>query len=390
MMKRSSAWSKKAVFTAACAGMFFFGIALISLGSILPFLSAKFSLDGPAAATVVTFLPAGVLIGSVVFGPFVDRFGYKFLLIFSSVITITGLAWIASADSLAAVRIAVFLTGFGGGILNGETNTIVSDISGEDRNSNLSFLAIFFGIGALGVPVLMSILSERFPFESILAGTSVFMVIIMIFFFMIKFPEPKQAHGFPVRQGFRLLKQPLLLLLSLALFFQSGMEGLSNNWTTTYLEAGGVPRDKALFSLTCMVIGMTSARLIMGFLLKKVKSYVVLVAGLMIILLGILTLITGIFSHNAGMTLLGVGFAPVFPVLLGYIGTLYPELSGTAFSIALFIALIGNTTLNYIMGNAAGRFGIGVFPFMLLFAVIIMSLVLFLALKKDSLTTKVK
>ncbi len=376
---------------AACGGMFFFGIALISLGSVLPSLSAKFGLDASAASTVVTFLPAGVLLGSVIFGPVVDRFGYKVLLISSSLITVAGLSWISVAGSLASVRTAVFLTGFGGGILNGETNTIVSDISSDDnRNSNLSFLSIFFGIGALGVPVLMSILSERYQFGVILLGTSLFMMIVVISFFFIRFPAPRQPQGFPVKEGFRLLKQPLLLLLSLALFFQSGMEGLTNNWTTTYLEASSIPRDKALFSLTCMVLGMTSARLILGFLLKKIKSYIIIIAGLLVITTGIIILITGILNHTIGMALLGAGFAPVFPIVLGYIGSLYPDLPGTAFSIALFTALIGNTALNFFMGFISDAFGIDAFPFMLMFSVIIMAAVIISALKKKPLINKIR
>lgn len=383
-------YSKKPVFFAACAGMLFFGIALISLGSVLPFLSAKFGLDLSSASTVVTFLPAGVLLGSVLFGPVVDRFGYKLLLIASSLLTIAGLSWIAFAGSLAAIRFAVFLTGFGGGILNGETNTIVSDISGDDRNSNLSFLAIFFGIGALGVPVLMSFLSDEYSFETILKGTSIFMLLIVAIFFFIDFPSPKKPQGFPIKEGFALLKQPSLLLLSLALFFQSGMEGLTNNWTTTYLEAGHVSREKALFSLTCMVIGMTFARLAMGFILKKVRSYYVVHGGLVIVLAGVAILISGKVNPVIGLTLLGIGFAPVFPVLLGYIGTLYPDLSGTAFGIALFIALIGNTSLNLLMGFISDAFGISAFPVMLLVSLVFMAIIIISALRKKSLITKIR
>lgn len=390
MEKPDKKFSVKAVFAAACAGMFFFGIALISLGSILPFISSKFGLDGSSASTVVTLLPAGVLLGSIVFGPVVDRFGYKSMLIISSLITIAGLSGIAFAGNLTEVRIAVFLTGFGGGILNGETNTIVSDISGDNRNSDLSFLAIFFGIGALGVPALMSLLTSRYMFETILKGTSLFMILIVILFFFVKFPSPRQSQGFPLKEGFRLLKQPLLLLLSLALFFESGMEGLSNNWTTTFLEAGSVPREKALFSLTCMVIGMTSARLLLGVILKRIKSPGVIISGMVAIVAGIIVLLTGVLSHAVGMTLLGIGFAPVFPVILGYIGTLYPELPGTAFSIAFFIALIGNTSLNFAMGFITDKVGISAFPFMLLVSVSLMAAIIIIALRKDSLITKIK
>lgn len=375
-------YSKNFVFAAACAGMAFFGICLISLGSVLPALTARFGLDAGQASSIVTFLPAGILAGSVFFGPFVDRFGYKFLLVFSSLLAAGGLIWIATGESAGPVRVAVFMMGFGGGILNGETNTLVSDISGEDRNSNLSFLSIFFGIGALGIPLLIGSLTGKYSFQAILIATGIFMIIITVSFLFIRFPLPKQAQGFPVRQAAGLLKEPLLLMLSLALFFQSGMEGLTNNWTTTFLEdAAGFGRGSALFALTYMLLGMTATRLLLGFILKKVNSLIVVMSGIAVIIGGTVLLITGL-NEKIGVTMLGIGFAPVFPVLLGFIGTAYPGLSGTAFSIALFIALMGNTSLNWLMGAVSGRLGIGAFPTFLLICAAMMASIIILASKK--------
>jgi len=55
---------------------------------------------------------------------------------------------------------------------------------------------------------------------------------------------------------------------------------------------------------------------------------------------------------------LGAGLAAGFPVMLGLTGSRYAELSGTAFSLVLFIALLGNMAVNYGMGVIARNFGI--------------------------------
>lgn len=385
-MRIGGDYSSKAVFYSACAGMVFFGIALISIGAVLPLVSVKFGLDELKASSVVIFLPVGVLAGSLFFGPFVDRFGYKLLLIISSLITITGLAWLGIAEDMNSLRTAVFMTGFGGGILNGETNTIVSDISGSERNANLSFLAFFFGIGALGVPFVMRFLGEIFSYPVILAGIAGVMFLFVISFLFVRFPMPKQPHGFPVREGINLIKKPRLLLLSLVLFFQSGLEGVTNNWTTTYFEKAGMASgDKALLALTLMVAGMTLTRLVLGIVLKKVRSFVVIIAGLVVILFAIIIIIVLPDARLPGITLLGIGYAPVFPVILAYIGTLYPDLSGTAFSVALFIALTGNISMNFLMGVFAGIYGMAAFPLLLLSAVILMTVVFFIASGRNSL-----
>jgi hypothetical protein len=52
----------------------------------------------------------------------------------------------------------------------------------------------------------------------------------------------------------------------------------------------------------------------------------------------------------AGTFLIGMGLASTFPVVIGEIGERYKAVSGTALSIALSIALLGNTLINLLVG----------------------------------------
>jgi fucose permease len=56
--------------------------------------------------------------------------------------------------------------------------------------------------------------------------------------------------------------------------------------------------------------------------------------------------------------MLGAGLAGGFPIMLGFVGNKYRELSGTAFSLVLVIALAGNIIINYCMGIIAQAYGI--------------------------------
>lgn len=369
--------------------MVFFGVVLITLGSVLPDISSGFSLSEIEVSSIILFLPAGVLAGSLVFGPFVDRFGYKLLLAGSSLLVISGLLMIGHAESLFILKAAVLVAGFGGGILNGEAITIISDISGEKKEVNQSFLSVFFGLGALSIPIIMRILKDDYSYSTILTWIALIMLIPALSYFFIRFPLPKQAQGFPVKEGMKLAMQPVLLLFSLVLFFQSGIEGITNNWTTTYFGKNFMTSDnEALTALTVMMAGMTFGRFISGLIVTHVKSFVIIVAASLIVLSGILILIFLPSARLVGMALLGLGFAPVFPVVLSYIGTLYPELSGTAFSIALFISLLGNTILNFILGALAEIFGMSVMPYVLLLSLAAMMLFFFSALKKSGIDKK--
>lgn len=270
----SNSYHKNLVFTAACIGMCFFGVSMITLGAVLPSLIAKLNLSGLQTTSLVTFLPLGMLAGSLIFGPIVDRFGHKALLVPSCIIVLLGMEGLAFFESVPLLQASIVGIGLGGGILNGETNALVSDISGEsEKGSRLSFLGMFYGLGALGIPMLLGSLSRHYSFETILLGIGVVMLAGIIFCIPVRFPAPKQAQGFPVKEGLGLLKESSLLLLSFILFFQSGIEGVCNNWSTSYFgQMTDIPANQALIALTCMVTGLTVARMVQVAIFKKDKT----------------------------------------------------------------------------------------------------------------------
>jgi fucose permease len=63
-------------------------------------------------------------------------------------------------------------------------------------------------------------------------------------------------------------------------------------------------------------------------------------------------------TSSLGLVAIGVGLSAGFPIVMGLVGNRYESLSGTAFSIILFIALSGNMIVNYIMGFIVDRFGV--------------------------------
>ncbi|MEM6378690.1 MAG: MFS transporter, partial [Bacteroidota bacterium] len=83
----NNTYIKSFVFAAACLGMLVFGMVMISLGSILPDISNKFQLNEAAIGYLATLLPLGILVGSLLFGPSVDWFSYKKILIAGTIFT---------------------------------------------------------------------------------------------------------------------------------------------------------------------------------------------------------------------------------------------------------------------------------------------------------------
>lgn len=379
-------YHKSLVLTAACIGMCFFGVSMITLGAVLPSLVSKLDLNGLQTTTLVTFMPLGMLIGSLIFGPIVDRFGHKALLVPSCIIVLLGMEGLAFFESMPLLQASIIGIGLGGGILNGETNALVADISGEsEKGSRLSFLGMFYGLGALGIPMLLGVLSKHFAFETILQGIGVVMLAGIVFCIPIRFPAPKQAQGFPIKEGIGLLKESSLLLFSFILFFQSGIEGVSNNWSTSYFgQVTDIPAHQALIVLTCMVAGLTIARILQIVVFKKVKPEAVLPYSLILTAVGfaLLTFSPGFIRAAMGMTIIGIGLSPTYPVILSVLGNRYPSLSGTAFSVALAIALVGQTAMNGLMGIISQYTnGISLYPYLMIVSLFIMFLLFRRSLK---------
>ncbi|MCL2738536.1 MAG: MFS transporter [Bacteroidales bacterium] len=378
-------YKKLAVFIAACMGMSFFGITMTSLGSILPRVSETFGLNQLEISELIVFLPIGILFGSLLFGPIVDRWGYKYLLIISSLFVGLGLVGMALVHNLAWMRFAIFSIGLGGGVLNGLTNALVSDITDDkDRGAKLSLLGAFYGIGALGIPVLLAFLSKLYDYQTILQYIGFFILLCVVYFFVIGFPKAKQAQGFPLMAGVKLLKQPLLLILSFVLFFQAAVEGLGNNWTTTYLgSVANLSKEQALFAFTFLMIGLTAARLLLSVLFRKIGERRLLFGSILIALTGcaFLLFVPTYLGASVAMTLIGFGLAATFPVVFGILGSAYASLSGTVFSIALVIALLGNTSVNYLMGVVAQRWSIGLYPVLMIVSLCAMIFLFALSLR---------
>jgi len=354
-------YNRKVVFGAACIGMLFFGIAMITLGSIIPDLTIKFRLDEVSSGTLFSILPIGILAGSLAFGPVADRFGYRLLLSVSSFLLFAAFEGIAFSPTKEALILFILLIGFSGGVINGATNAMVADTNDSNKGAALSFLGAFFGFGALLMPLVLGILKNFFRFEVIVASAGVLAFIAGIFFMLIRYPMPKQSQWLHTRDIMKLVRDKLLIFIAIFLFFQSSIEGVINNWTTTYLiDRFDLRESYALYGLSAYVAGMTVMRLTTGTVLSTIRESKLLYVcfGMTFTGLIIITFGNSFFTIIPGLFILGAGLSAGFPVMLGFTGNRFSELSGTAFGLVLAFALIGNMLINYNMGLIARSFGI--------------------------------
>lgn len=342
--------------SSACGGMFVFGIVMAVLGAILPELTDKIQLNKAEAGNLFLYMNFAMLVMSLLFGPVVDRFGFKSFLIFCSLLVAVSFAVFSQADSYSMVVLAAAVLGFGGGGLNGGTNALTSDIRPEKRGSALNLLGIFFGFGALFIPFLIGTLLSKAGVSSVLLLAAVISLIPFVLFLIFKFPRPKHPQGFPIKQAASVIRNPMLWLCSLLLFFQSGNEFTVGGWISTYLhEYFGYTAAAASIFLAgywgaIMTGRLVSSRIIAFFGNEKVIFFasIISLSAAALIRFSPDRILTG-----AGAVLIGLGFAAVFPTTLAVIGESFPEFTGTAFSVAFVVALAGGMTSPWITGKIA-------------------------------------
>jgi FHS family glucose/mannose:H+ symporter-like MFS transporter len=349
----------RTLFISACAGILVFGIVLAILGTVfgLPEMRARLHIDLAQQGNLILLLYLGIFCSSLLVGPLIDRFGNKANLCVSSAIAALAMIAFAAAHSYAAASLAAVLLGLGGGGLNTCTNALVSDVYGDQRGPMLNLLGIFFGIGALFVPLLAAGLEEHFTIAQLFLFCSVLSATCALAYGAISFPPAKAAQVPSWRELPGVARYEGILLLAFILFFESGNEACIGGWTSTYVGATGHSPRTATLVLAAYWAALMMSRILAAQLLKICKkSQMVLVAAL-ISAAGCTILLSArsLPMLFGGTAVIGLSYGPIFPTTLAIAGDRYSKMAGTVFGFLFSIALLGGMLFPWAAGQMSQR-----------------------------------
>jgi FHS family glucose/mannose:H+ symporter-like MFS transporter len=338
-----------------------FGIVLAILGTLfgMPEMRERLHIDLAQQGNLFLFLYFGIFVASMIAGPMIDHLGNKTTLLCSSSLVAVAMVSFSMSSSLTAASFAAVLLGLGGGGLNTATNVLVSDLFGDRRGPMLNLLGIFFGIGALCIPLLAASIQGHFTIAQLLYFCAALAAACAFAYAVMTFPAAATVQGFSLRATLGVARYPGVLLLAFLLFFESGNEACIGGWTSTYANANGFAPRIATFVLAGYWAALMCSRIVAATVLVKVSKAKVILGSAIVSFIGCAILLSAqsLPTLVLGVVLIGLSYAPIFPTALAIAGDRYTN-TGTVFGLLFAIALIGGMAFPWGVGQVSQQLGV--------------------------------
>jgi len=343
---------------AAVLGAFGYGIVVALLGSVKLKLAEERNIDDAQVGKLISVLSFTSLIMVVVVGILLDSIGYQPVIIFGFLISALAVLIVAQAKSYGLLAAACVLLGIGGmGICTGANTLLpVPGVILEGGGTPAQNLGnVFFGLGAMAVPVLTAFLFRKTKYANAVTVIAVMLALPAVVAVAVKYPE--MPRSFDLGQFFELLTHSAVIVGGLALLCYISLEVSMAGWITTYLKSHNLADARCSSILSTFWIALLAARLLAGVVVLSRLSesahpwaIVVLAALAAVAIMVMITTRSGTVAA-AGVICAGFFFGPLFPTTVGVTFVHFkPELWGRVFGPIFAIGLIGATIVPAAIG----------------------------------------
>ncbi|KXU37753.1 MFS transporter [Cephaloticoccus primus] len=329
-------------------------VFLTSLGAAYGGESGSLTQEQLGRLTASPF--GGVVLGILLAGPLVDRWGPKLFAQLGNGLMAGGLLWAAFAPSYLSLAVALFWMGLGAGILDMVLSPVVAALNPERRAVAMNWLHSFYCVGAV-----VTILIGTVALESGLGwrgGCLVLLVLplaLTLSFAPMRFPAlvPEGAGVLPVR---RLLRQWWFWGAMLAIAFGGATELGIAQWLPAYTERslgyspwiGGV-------ALLLFSVAMVLGRMVVGVAGAKWDMFRVMAWGCGA---SVVFFVAGSFLPIPWMALTAcivVGFTGscLWPTMLGVTANRYPTGGASMYGLLAAAGNVGGVFMPWAVGVVA-------------------------------------
>ena len=199
--------------------------------------------------------------------------------------------------------------------------------------------------------------------------------------------DTAEEGGNPALSLGQILRIPGAKAVMVTFFCYCAVEQTAGLWASSYLALHkGVPAETAAGFASLFFIGITVGRALSGFLTMKLSDSRMVRLGQGIIALGIAAFLLplGEYAALAGLLLIGLGCAPIYPCIIhstpAHFGA---EKSQAIIGVQMASAYMGTCLMPPLFGLIANHITVSLFPFYLL-AILILMVFMHEALLKSS------
>ena len=291
------------------------------LGAGWPSMYPELNVPLSYAAIISVIISAGTIISSLMSHRLTNRFGTAKVTAFSVAATALALVGFSLADSFWLLCLISSPYGLGAGSVDASLNNYVA-VHFESRH--MSWLHCFWGVGATIGPSIMGImLTNGFGWRPGFGTVGALQILLTVFLFA-SLPLWAKSGSSDSSTGKNLSLKEILSIkgvkeVLICFFSYCALEQTAMLWGASYLSlVKGLSAEAAASFAGAFFIGLTGGRAVCGFITMKLSDRQMIRMGSAIIGLGCITMLLplGTFAALAGLMLIGLGCAPIYPCII--------------------------------------------------------------------------
>lgn len=355
------------------------------LGSAWPVIYPEMDVPMSWSGIIFMIISLGTVISSLNSDRLTRLLGTGKITAISVAITAAALFGFSISHSFPLLCLWAIPYGLGAGSIDAALNNYVAL---HYASRHMSWLHCMWGVGASVGPYIMSTaLTNGYTWNTGYRWISMIQIILAIVLFLsLPLWKRNADSDNETTEETHISAQPLSLKSILSLpgakavmlcfFCYCALEQTVGLWASSYLVSGkGVDEVTAAGFASLFFLGVTVGRAVSGFITFQLNDAQMIRLGESIIILGILCIILpfGTATSYIGLIIIGVGCAPIYPSIIH----LTPQHFGTdksqaVIGVQMASAYVGTSFMPPVFGWIANHITIHLFPFYLLFLLIVM------------------
>ena len=358
-------------------------LSFISLGLPDGLLGAAWPSIYPAFGTPMSY--AGIVsiiicIGTILSSLFSDRFTYRFgpgkVTALSIGLTCLALFGFSFSTRFWMLCLWAIPYGLGAGCVDATLNNYVAL---HYSSRHMSWLHCMWGVGASIGPYIVGLVltfgqhwGNAYRYVGIL---QVILAVAVLFSLPLwkKNTAVEQAKPIPLQQVIRI---PGAKSVMLTFFCYCALEQTAALWSASYLHLyAGLSAELAASFGSLFFLGITAGRAISGFIAVKLNDTQMIRVGFGIIAAGLVILLLpfGTYAAMAGLLLIGLGCAPIYPCVMHATPEHFgPERSQALMGLQTASAYVGTALMPPLFGLIANHLHIGLMGIYLAILLVLM------------------